>query len=159
MFARTTPISPSRLAERSLVLPNQTNSDIYNTVILVLAREAAKRDQLRHRHRLGKFLLRYGKRPVDAGKAWTRKYLNWIRIHVHFEQPAAEPASAPAAWATRNVPIWPIQRSCRRSNSRLAPGHSGLVTLSAPALRDLERRRHFAAAVTRRCSSSTKFTR
>jgi transposase len=57
---------------------------------LVRAREAAKKDQLRHRHRLGKFLLRHGKRPTEAGKAWTQKYLNWIRIHVHFEQPALE---------------------------------------------------------------------
>jgi transposase len=57
---------------------------------LVRARESAKKDQLRNRHRLGKFLLRHGKRPVDAGKAWTQKYLNWIRIHVHFEQPALE---------------------------------------------------------------------
>ena len=57
---------------------------------LVRAREAAKKDQLRHRHRLGKFLLRHGKRPVDGGKAWTQKYLHWIRIHVHFEQPALE---------------------------------------------------------------------
>jgi transposase len=57
---------------------------------LVRAREAAKKDQLRHRHRLGKFLLRHGKRPVDAGRAWTQKYLDWIRIHVHFEQPALE---------------------------------------------------------------------
>ena len=57
---------------------------------LVRAREAAKKDQLRHRHRLGKFLLRHGKRPTDAGKAWTQKYLNWIRIHVHFDQPALE---------------------------------------------------------------------
>jgi transposase len=55
---------------------------------LVRAREAAKKDQLRHRHRLGKFLLRHGKRPTEAGKAWTQKYLNWIRIHVRFEQPA-----------------------------------------------------------------------
>lgn len=57
---------------------------------LVRAREAAKKDQLRHRHRLGKFLLRHGRRPVNAGPAWTQKYLNWIRIHVHFEQPALE---------------------------------------------------------------------
>ena len=39
---------------------------------LVRAREAAKKDQLRARHRLGKFLLRHGKRPTDAGKAWTK---------------------------------------------------------------------------------------
>lgn len=57
---------------------------------LVRAREAAKKDQLRHRHRLGKFLLRHGKRPTDAGEAWTKKYLNWIRIHVRFEEPALE---------------------------------------------------------------------
>ena len=54
------------------------------------AREAAKQDQLRHRHRLGKFLLRHGKRPVDAGPAWCAKYLNWIKVHVRFEQPALE---------------------------------------------------------------------
>lgn len=39
---------------------------------LVRAREAAKKDQLRHRHRLGKFLLRHGKRPIDAGKPGPR---------------------------------------------------------------------------------------
>lgn len=57
---------------------------------LVRAREAAKKDQLRHRHRLGKFLLRHGRRPTEAGKAWTARYLNWIRIHVRFEQAALE---------------------------------------------------------------------
>jgi transposase len=57
---------------------------------LVRAREGAKKDQLRHRHRLGKFLLRHGKRPIEAGQAWTRKYLNWIRIHARFEQPALD---------------------------------------------------------------------
>src|SRR3954467_7205769 len=55
---------------------------------LVRAREAAKKDQLRHRHRLGKFLLRHGKRPIDVGKAWTKKYVDWIRTHVRFEHPA-----------------------------------------------------------------------
>jgi transposase len=57
---------------------------------LVRAREGAKKDQLRHRHRLGKFLLRHGKRPIEAGQAWTRKYLNWIRIQARFEQPALD---------------------------------------------------------------------
>jgi transposase len=57
---------------------------------LVRAREAAKKDQLRHRHRLGKFLLRHDKRPTEAGEKWTRKYLNWIRIHARFDQPALE---------------------------------------------------------------------
>jgi transposase len=57
---------------------------------LVRAREAAKKDQLRARHRLGKFLLRHGQRPVAAGKAWTKKYLAWIKTQVRFEQPALE---------------------------------------------------------------------
>src|SRR5258706_8197508 len=54
------------------------------------AREAAKKDELRARHRLGKFLLRHGQRPTDAGKAWTKKYLEWIKTHVRFDQPALE---------------------------------------------------------------------
>jgi len=57
---------------------------------LVRAREAAKKDQLRMRHRLGKFLLRHGHRPTDAGKAWTKKYMDWIKTHVRFAQPALE---------------------------------------------------------------------
>ncbi|HEY1753951.1 MAG TPA: transposase [Bryobacteraceae bacterium] len=42
---------------------------------LVRAREAAKKDQLRRRHRLGKFLLRHGKRPTEAGEKRTKKNL------------------------------------------------------------------------------------
>src|SRR5258708_7129632 len=38
---------------------------------LVRAREAAKEDQLRAKHRLSKYLLRYGQRPADDSKAWT----------------------------------------------------------------------------------------
>ena len=46
---------------------------------LVRAREAAKRDQLRARHRLGKFLLRHGRRPPEGMKAWTPKHLLWVQ--------------------------------------------------------------------------------
>jgi len=56
---------------------------------LVRAREAAKKDQLKARHRLGKFLLRHGRRP-EGLKAWTKQYVEWIKSHVHFEQPALE---------------------------------------------------------------------
>jgi transposase len=56
---------------------------------LVRAREAAKKDQLKARHRLGKFLLRHGRRP-DGIKAWTKEYLEWIKSKVHFDQPALE---------------------------------------------------------------------
>lgn len=57
---------------------------------LVRAREAAKKDQLRARHRLSKFLLRQGRRPPEGTKAWTLKYLVWVKRDVRFEQPAQE---------------------------------------------------------------------
>jgi transposase len=57
---------------------------------LVRAREAAKQDQLRARHRLSKFLLRHGRRPPSGAKPWTLKYLDWIRQQVQFEPPAQE---------------------------------------------------------------------
>ena len=53
---------------------------------LVRAREAAKKDQLRARHRLGKFLLRQGRRPAERMTAWTQRHLDWIRREVKFEQ-------------------------------------------------------------------------
>ncbi len=56
---------------------------------LVRAREAAKKDQLEARHRLGKFLLRHGRRP-EGLKAWTKKYLEWIKTNVRFDQPTLE---------------------------------------------------------------------
>ena len=56
---------------------------------LVRAREAAKQDQLRARHRLGKFLLRMGQRPAMGMKAWTAPYMAWVR-QVHFTQLARE---------------------------------------------------------------------
>jgi transposase len=46
---------------------------------LVRAREAAKEDQLRAKHRLGKYLLRYGQRPADDSKAWTATWWQWVR--------------------------------------------------------------------------------
>jgi transposase len=57
---------------------------------LVRARLAAKRDQLRARNRLSKFLLRHGKRPEKRIGAWTAAYLGWIKTKVHFDQPAQE---------------------------------------------------------------------
>jgi transposase len=56
---------------------------------LVRARLAAKRDQLRSRNRLGKFLLRQGRRAPEGTAAWTGKYLAWVKQQ-HFEQPAQE---------------------------------------------------------------------
>ena len=53
---------------------------------LVRAREAAKQDQLRARHRLGKYLLRQGKWPPQQMRAWTQNYLDWIKAKVTFDQ-------------------------------------------------------------------------
>ena len=57
---------------------------------LVRAREAAKRDQLKARHRLGKFLLRHGRQRPEGVKAWTKKHREWITSRVRFEEAALE---------------------------------------------------------------------
>ncbi len=46
---------------------------------LVRAREAAKKDQTRARHRLSKLLLRHGQRPPEGVRAWTSKYGEWLK--------------------------------------------------------------------------------
>ena len=56
---------------------------------LVRAREAAKKDQLRARHRLGKFLLRRGLRPAHKMKAWGVYYMKWVET-LQFEHAAQE---------------------------------------------------------------------
>jgi transposase len=56
---------------------------------LVRAREAAKQDQLRARHRLSKFLLRSGQRPAQGMKAWTQPYMIWVK-QIRFAQVAQE---------------------------------------------------------------------
>jgi len=53
---------------------------------LVRCREAAKKDQLRARHRLGKFLLRVGRRHPERIKAWSGKHLAWVREQRFDEQ-------------------------------------------------------------------------
>jgi transposase len=58
---------------------------------LVRTREAAKKDQLRARHRLSKLLLRRGLRPAVARTAWGSKYMQWVK-GLHFEEPALEAA-------------------------------------------------------------------
>jgi transposase len=53
---------------------------------LVRTREDARADQ----QRLGKFLLRHGKRPEVRMANWGAKHLEWIKQKVHFDQPALE---------------------------------------------------------------------
>jgi transposase len=54
---------------------------------LVRAREAAKKDQLRARHRLHKFLLRRGLQPPEKIKTWTASHLDWVKT-LRLQQPA-----------------------------------------------------------------------
>ena len=56
---------------------------------LVRAREAAKQDQMRARHRLAKFLLRTGQRPAPGVKPWTLSYMTWVK-KIHYTQAARE---------------------------------------------------------------------
>lgn len=54
---------------------------------LVRAREAAKKDQLKARHRLSKFLLCHGQRP-EGIRSWTKQFLDYV----HFPHKAQEVA-------------------------------------------------------------------
>src|SRR3989454_4458987 len=56
---------------------------------LVRAREVAKHDQLRARHRLTKLLLRQGIRPPEGVKPWTQRHRRWLDT-VQFEAPAQQ---------------------------------------------------------------------
>src|SRR3979411_1982151 len=57
---------------------------------LVRAREAAKKDQLRARHRSGKFLLRHGRRPPSGVTSWTQRHLLWVKQAGPLQTPAQE---------------------------------------------------------------------
>jgi transposase len=56
---------------------------------VVRAREAAKKDELRAKHRLSKFLLRHGRRAPEGTNAWTSRYWAWMNT-VRFEHAAQE---------------------------------------------------------------------
>lgn len=54
---------------------------------LVRAREDAKEDELRAKHRLTKFLLRNNIKPPAGVKKWTKKYRDWLNV-LKFESSA-----------------------------------------------------------------------
>lgn len=56
---------------------------------LVRARQAAKIDEKRARHRLQKFLLRHGQRPPQGVKAWTARHKAWLQ-GLTLEQPTLQ---------------------------------------------------------------------
>src|SRR5665213_3250361 len=91
---------------------------------LVRAREAAKQDQLRARHRLSKFLLRSGQRPAMGVKAWTRPDLIWV-AQLRFTQIAQE--------STRQDYLHEVEHM-RERVSRLEQAIMEAVKLASPVL-------------------------
>jgi transposase len=56
---------------------------------LVRAREVAKQDQLRARHRVSKFLLRHGCQRPEGMRAWTGRHAHWL-AGVSFDLPTLQ---------------------------------------------------------------------
>ncbi len=111
---------------------------------LVRACEAAKRDQLRARHRLGKFLLRHGwRRPESRKSPWTRQHLEWIKTKVHFDQPAQEIVLADSVHEVEHVAarIERLEQAIQEVASSLPPAMSAVVE----ALQALRGIAHIAA--------------
>ena len=94
---------------------------------LVRAREAAKQDQMRARHRLSKFLLRSGQRPPSGVRPWTRPYLIWV-AQLRFTQMAQE--------ATRQDYLHEVEHM-RERVARLEQAIMEAVKLASPALQQV----------------------
>jgi len=94
---------------------------------LVRARETAKQDQLRARHRLNKFLLRTGHRPAAGMKAWTLGYMAWVR-QLRFKQVAQE--------STRLDYLHEVEHMAERVK-RLEQAITEAVKLASPALQEV----------------------
>ena len=94
---------------------------------LVRAREAAKQDQLRARHRLNKFLLRSGQRPPAGSEAWTHLHLIWVS-QIRFAQMAQE--------STRLDYLHEVEHMGERV-ARLEQAIAEAVKLAPPALQEV----------------------
>ena len=94
---------------------------------LVRAREAAKQDQFRARHRLSEFLLRSGQRPAMGVKAWTQPYMAWVR-QLRFTQIAQE--------FTRLDYLHEVEHMGERIK-RLEQAIAEAVKLASPELREV----------------------
>jgi transposase len=94
---------------------------------LVRAREAAKQDQLRARHRLSKFLLRTGQRPAQGIKAWTQAYMVWVQ-QIRYAQMAQE--------ATRLDCLHEVEHMGERV-ARLEQAIAEAVKLASPQIQEV----------------------
>jgi len=107
----------------AVYVPDEGSEALRN---LVRAREAAKQDQLRARHRLSKFLLRSGQRPAAGVKAWTQAYLVWVR-QLRFQQAAQE--------STRLDYLHEVEHMGERVK-RLEQAIAEAVKLASPAVQE-----------------------
>ncbi len=96
---------------------------------LVRAREAAKQDQLRARHRLSKFLLRTGQRATAGVNAWTELYMAWVR-QLRYEQAGQE--------ATRLDYLHEVEHMGARVK-RLEEAITEAVKLASPQVQEVVR--------------------
>jgi transposase len=102
-------------------------SNIWSTLCWGSPREAAKQDQLRARHRLGKFLLRSGQRPPSGVRAWTHLHLIWVS-QIRFAQAAQE--------STRLDYLHEVEHM-RERVLRLEQAIVEAVKLASPALQEV----------------------
>ena len=96
---------------------------------LVRAREAAKQDQMRARHRLSKFLLRTGQRPATGVKPWTLAYTAWVK-QIRYTQAARE--------STRLDYLHEVEHMAERV-IRLEQAITDAVKLASPAIQEVVR--------------------
>jgi len=96
---------------------------------LVRAREDARLDQTRARHRLGKFLLRHGCRPPeDIKRSWTAKHMGWIKSHAGFADPALQ--------ATFLDYVHEVEHAAERI-ARLEKALDEAIAAAPPAIREV----------------------
>src|SRR5260370_933021 len=98
---------------------------------LVRAREAAKQDQLRARHRLGKFLLRHGRRPPEGVKPWTQRHRRWLDA-LPFELAAQQATLADYLYEVGHAPARVARLRVALHQALQAPPAPTPAVISAP---------------------------
>ena len=95
---------------------------------LVRAREVAKQDQLRARHRVSKFLLRHGCQRPEGMRAWTGRHAQWL-AGVSFELPTLQVVfdDYRANLALLADRIARLERAIEAALPTLAPAQQALV--------------------------------
>lgn len=122
---------------------------------LVRAREAAKQDQLRARHRLSKFLLRHGRQRPEGMKAWTARHAAWLGQQTFTAAPLqAVYDEYRAALAEQADRVARLERAITAALPTLAPEQQALIGALA-ALRGVQQ--VTAATVVSEVTTLTRF--